>query len=77
MKYLLLFGFLAACWWLMKKRRASAVAAKPEAQPGKAINMHRCHHCGVNFPENDGVILQGRAYCCDAHRAAASAAGKE
>ncbi len=76
MKYLLLFGFLAAVWWFVKKRQVNADRPVSPVEP-PATNMRRCLHCGVNFPENDGVIVQGRAYCSEAHQRAANSSGQQ
>lgn len=74
MKYLLLIVFLACAWWVWKKRKnLPDVRVVPEC---KVENMETCAHCGVLFPESDGLRHDGKAYCCEAHRdAARSGAG--
>lgn len=76
MKYLLLIVFLAVIWSIWKKRQAGG-AAKPAA-PAQAQpeNMLICAHCGVHFPEGDGLLEDGKAYCSEAHRQAAQSAGR-
>lgn len=31
-------------------------------------DMVRCHVCGVNLPRSEGILSQGRIYCCEEHR---------
>ena len=73
MKYLLLFAFLAAVWWVWSKRQAGGggeASARQEPAPEKMVT---CAHCGVYLPESEGLAEGGRVYCCEAHRSAASA----
>jgi uncharacterized protein len=70
MKYLILFAFLGALWWVWSKRNASgdnAPTKRPAQTPEKMVT---CAHCGVYFPESDGLVEEGLAYCCEAHRVA-------
>lgn len=75
MKYLLLFAFLGALWWVWSKRNASDnnVPKEPTAHPPE--KMVTCAHCGVYFPEGDGLVEDGLAFCCEAHRIAGRTAG--
>jgi uncharacterized protein len=73
MKYLLLFAFLAAIWWVWNKRRMEAPDERQAAAP-PVDNMLVCAHCGVHFPERDGLKEGEQAYCCEAHRLAARSA---
>lgn len=75
MKYLLLFALLGAVWWIWSKRKAADEAhSRPQAKdPEKMVN---CAQCGVYLPESDSIAEGGRAYCCEAHRAAGPAAGR-
>lgn len=68
MKYLLLFAFLGALWWVWSKRRLSGDDAP--VKPSTTEKMLTCAHCGVYFPESDGLVEDGLAYCCEAHRIA-------
>ncbi|KXB29300.1 hypothetical protein AT959_15115 [Dechloromonas denitrificans] len=70
MKYLLLFALLAVVWWGWKKRQQQSERPAPRPD-SKVENMLVCAHCGVHFPEGDGVQDGGEAYCCAAHRSAA------
>ncbi|WP_153133480.1 PP0621 family protein [Dechloromonas hortensis] len=70
MKYLLLFAVLAVVWWVWKKRQRQSERPAPRPDP-KVENMLVCAHCGVHFPEGDGVRDEGEDYCCAAHRSAA------
>lgn len=66
MKYLFWLLVLLAVWWLWRKRQDTPAASAPaESSP---VDMRICAHCGVHFPENDGVYANGQAYCCAAHR---------
>lgn len=77
MKYLLLFAFLGVVWWIWSKRKAS-VDSKPSSTrrvPAEE-KMVTCVHCGVHLPESEGLIDDGRIYCCEAHRAASRSTGR-
>ena len=71
MKYLLLFAVLAVVWWVWKKRQQQSDRPPAPRPDPKVENMLVCAHCGVHFPEGDGVLDGGEAYCCAAHRSAA------
>lgn len=73
MKYLLMLAFLGLVWWLWAKRR---VAEQKGAMPRETASekMMTCAHCGVHFPESDGVSVDGRFYCSEAHRLASGSA---
>ena len=44
---------------------------KPRRQPGDAVTMLRCAHCGVHLPQDDALRdAADRAYCSDPHRIA-------
>ena len=73
MKYLLLFAFLGALWWVWSKRRLSS--DDTPVKPSATERMLTCAHCGVYFPESDGLVEDGLAYCCEAHRVAGRTAG--
>jgi uncharacterized protein len=75
MKYLLLFAFLGVLWWVWSKRNASGDSVPTKRSVPPPEKMVTCAHCGVHFPESDGQIEQGRAYCCEAHRVAGPTAG--
>lgn len=75
MKYLILFVVIALVWsfWKKQNRPAPKNMANPE---DAAQKMLVCVHCGVHFPESDGVDDAGKAYCSEAHRQAADQAGR-
>lgn len=75
MKYLLLLAVLALLWSLWKKRQDAPPHDMPGADP-EPLNMQICAHCGVHFPENEGVRDGADFYCCEAHRQAARSAGR-
>jgi uncharacterized protein len=75
MKYLLLFAFLGALWWVWSKRRISSDDAPVRRSASATEQMLTCAHCGVYFPETDGLVEDGLAYCCEAHRVAGRTAG--
>lgn len=72
MKYLLLFAFLAAVWWVWSKRHASGKAEVGKRQEPAPEKMVACAHCGVHLPESEGVVDGDRIYCSEAHRLAVS-----
>lgn len=73
MKYLLLFAFLAAVWWVWSKRHATGAADASARQDPAPERMVTCVHCGVHLPESEGLTEGSRVYCCEAHRLADSA----
>lgn len=76
MKYLLLFALLGVIWWVWSKRKAADEAASVSRQVKEPEKMVNCAQCGVYLPESDSLAEGGRAYCCEAHRAAGPAAGR-
>jgi uncharacterized protein len=70
MKYLLLIVLVFIVWSVWKKRSQASSDKQIPVSPAPQ-NMLACLHCGVNFPENDGVSDQTGSYCCAAHRTAA------
>ena len=70
MKYLILFAVLGAVWWVWQKRNLPQ-SKKPVNRDPAPQKMLACAHCGVHFPESDGVSDGGKAYCCAAHHQAA------
>ncbi len=70
MKYLLLFAFLSALWWVWSKRKISGDDAPVNRSAPADEKMLPCAHCGVYFPESDALVEDGLAYCCEAHRVA-------
>jgi uncharacterized protein len=75
MKYLLLFAFLSALWWVWSKRKISGDDAPVNRSAPADEKMLPCAHCGVYFPESDALVEDGLAYCCEAHRVAGHTAG--
>lgn len=76
MKYLLLIVVLAVIWSIWKKRQAGGAARPAAPAQTSPENMLTCAHCGVHFPEGDGVREAGEAFCSEAHRQAANPAGR-
>lgn len=72
MKYLLLFAFLAAVWWMWSKRHSEESTNASERLEPAPEKMVTCVHCGVHFPVSDGVMEGDLFYCSEAHRLAAS-----
>lgn len=71
MKYLLLFAFLIAAWWVLSKRQNSQktdASAPRDAAPEKMVT---CSYCGVHLPESERVMGGDQVFCCEAHRSAA------
>lgn len=73
MKYLILFVLISVVWWMWKKRNEPANKTPTNRDPAPQ-KMLTCAHCGVHFPENDGLSEGERAFCSEAHRLAARAA---
>ena len=71
MKYLLLLIVLVLVWrhWL-KRSAASRKSVPPASKPSE--KMLTCATCHVHMPESEAILDRGRAYCCEAHRAAAT-----
>lgn len=42
-------------------------AAGPGARPGAGERMVPCSECGVNVPESEALVADGRYFCSDAH----------
>ena len=68
MKYLLLLLVLGLLWVSWKKRQVPPVSPRSPEKPISA--MLPCAHCGVHFPEEDGVSADGQTFCSAAHREA-------
>lgn len=77
MRNLILFLLvLVGIWWVRRalgRARTAKQAPKAEAAKGRAgaTSMERvleCAHCGVHVPESEGVSVEGRFYCSEAHR---------
>lgn len=75
MKYLILLAFIAVVWWVWKKRNQPSQDVSPSRDPAPQ-KMLVCSHCGVHFPEGDGLSEAGQFYCSEAHRRAAREAGR-
>lgn len=70
MKYLILFAFIAVVWWVWKKRNQPEQNTSQSRDPAPQ-KMLVCTHCGVHFPESDGLSDGGEVFCSEAHRRAA------
>lgn len=68
MKYLLLLLVLGVLWVSWKKRQVPPAAPRAPEKPVAAMLL--CAHCGVHFPEGDGVTVGGQAFCSVAHHEA-------
>ncbi len=68
MKYLLLLLVLGVLWVSWKKRQVPPASPRAPEKPVSAMLL--CAHCGVHFPEGDGVSADGQAFCSAAHREA-------
>ena len=67
MKILLLIvlAIVALLVWRRMQGLPRRVRPQPAARAAERIVI--CVHCGVNQPISEGVLTQGRYYCCDAH----------
>lgn len=70
MKYLILFAFIAVVWWVWNKRNQPEQKNFQGRDPAPQ-KMLVCAHCGVHFPESDGLSDGDKVYCTEAHRLAA------
>ncbi|PKO93245.1 MAG: hypothetical protein CVU16_05160 [Betaproteobacteria bacterium HGW-Betaproteobacteria-10] len=71
MKYLILFVVIALVWSFWKKQQNPPAPKNPANPDAATQKMLVCAHCGVHFPEGDGVDDAGKAYCSEAHHRAA------
>lgn len=75
MKYLLMLAFLAVVWWLWAKRQAAGRQGELPREMASE-KMVTCAHCGVHFPESEGVAEGERYFCSEAHRVANGSLGR-
>lgn len=75
MKYLILFVVIALVWSFWKKQNRPAPKNTANSEDA-AQKMLVCAHCGVHFPEGDGVTAAGKSYCSEAHCRAADQAAR-
>lgn len=62
---------LAALWLILHfVRRALRRHRRPEdgASSTGPARMVACALCGTHVPESEAVCVDGRTYCCEAHR---------
>ena len=59
-----LFGMAGAVRAAQKQAKQSG---KAETQQMGTNLMLPCDKCGLHIPENEGVVAQGRFYCCAEH----------
>ncbi len=72
--FFVLIGAVIYLSWRMMRVRAirrdpEEIADKGRASQSKAIGgkMRQCEACGVFVPETEGVVKEGRFYCCREH----------
>jgi len=70
-KLILLIVLGGVVWWLWRKAPRSVARGRPGSANELAETMVSCAHCGVHQPQSECVALDGKFYCCDAHRRAA------
>lgn len=40
---------------------------RTKEQPQEIQKMIACAYCGINVPQNDGLLVAGKYYCCEEH----------
>ena len=74
---LILILLFIVVWWAQRalQRFGAAARARRERMKQKGRSREQiperilsCAHCGLHVPESEGVIGEGRFFCCDAHR---------
>lgn len=46
-------------------------AAQPSGSKRECVEqMVKCTQCGINFPQSEVVLSEGRHFCCEQHSAA-------
>jgi uncharacterized protein len=66
MKALLMLAVVFAGVWLWRSRQPREPGSPPAV--AKPQNMVRCLQCGVHITDNEAVLGQRGAYCCQEHR---------
>ena len=57
---------IALVFWLLKSYRNKS-QQQDEPVSTSPQDMVSCVYCGINLPKNESVLVDGKAYCCDAH----------
>ncbi|MCL2657300.1 MAG: hypothetical protein FWD62_07710 [Betaproteobacteria bacterium] len=69
---LIVLAFLLGIRWLWRKLLGAAAGKHngPASRRAEvsAEKVFPCAHCGVHVPESEGVRVNGRFYCSEAHR---------
>lgn len=49
------------------KQRLQQQFKQSSPSASKQQLMQQCQHCGVHFPADEAITLEGRVYCSEAH----------
>ncbi|HEU0202499.1 MAG TPA: PP0621 family protein [Burkholderiaceae bacterium] len=67
----LLIGFavyLGWRWWQIQQRRLRGAGERAATAARDGEKMVACQVCGLNLPQSEALLDQGRVYCCEEHR---------
>lgn len=65
---LILIGVIAYLFFKGMGRSAGSGGQSARRGTREAEHMRTCAHCGVHFPESEGVRADGKFFCSDEHR---------
>ena len=57
-------------YWLLRQRATSS--QRPDDVQGASEVMVRCAHCGLNVPQGESILADGKHFCSEEHRHLAS-----
>ena len=72
MRFLIVFALFGVVWWLLRRIAVARLAQRERRASREPERMVTCAHCGVNQPVSESVMVDGRYYCCQEHRRAAT-----
>ena len=53
---------------LLKGYTKSLAEKKAKSHGQISEDMVRCAHCGVHIPKSEGLFVEGKVFCSEAHR---------
>jgi uncharacterized protein len=63
-RLILIIIVIALVYLLLKSYRKKQSS---QDEPAEMQSMVACAYCGVNLPKNEGLLVEGKYYCCAAH----------
>ena len=72
MRFLIVFALVGVVWWLLRRIAVARLVQRERRASREPERMVTCAHCGVNQPVSESVMVDGRYYCCQEHRRAAT-----